>query len=70
MRMNIVPYNPCMGLYARGISWLAVILAITTGGVGLFVSGVEIAVLWALMGYFLGKIIQSTIWTVAGDTRQ
>ncbi|WP_207592842.1 hypothetical protein [Halomontanus rarus] len=35
--------------------------------VGVTVYGVEGGVLWSLVGYFLGKAIQSTFWTIAGN---
>jgi len=35
--------------------------------VGFTVHGLEGGVLWALVGYFLGKAVQSTIWTFNGS---
>lgn len=32
--------------------------------VGFAIHGAEGGVLWSLVGYFLGKAIQSTLWTV------
>jgi hypothetical protein len=34
---------------------------------GLAAGGVETAVIAALCGYFLAKVAQSTLWTVAGQ---
>lgn len=59
-----------MQLFATVISWLPVIATVIAGGVGIVVAAPEVAILWAIVGFFVGKIVQSTIWTVAGDTRQ
>ncbi|ELZ25626.1 hypothetical protein C475_09214 [Halosimplex carlsbadense 2-9-1] len=40
------------------------LLAASCGAVGAAVQSPERAVLWALVGYFLGKSIQSTVWAV------
>jgi len=40
------------------------------GLVGLIGQGFEAGVLWSLVGFFLGKSLQSTLWTVsAGRSR-
>ncbi|CCQ34939.1 hypothetical protein [Halorhabdus tiamatea] len=59
-----------MQLFATVLSWLAVISTVIAGTVGLVIAAPEVAILWAIVGFFVGKIVQSTIWTVAGDTRQ
>jgi hypothetical protein len=33
---------------------------------GLIVGGVESATLWALVGYFAGKSVQSAVWMLRG----
>ncbi|WP_167837431.1 hypothetical protein [Halosimplex halophilum] len=40
------------------------LLAALFGAAGVALRGPERAVLWALVGYFLGKSIQSTVWAV------
>jgi len=44
-----------------------VVLGIHCAGVGAVLQGSESSVLWGLIGYFLGKSIQSMLWTVSGD---
>jgi len=44
-----------------------VVLGVLCAGVAAVLQGVEISVLWGLIGYFLGKSIQSMLWTVSGD---
>jgi len=44
-----------------------VVLGILFAGVGVTLQGIESSVLWGLIGYFLGKSIQSMLWTVTGD---
>ncbi|WP_170092925.1 hypothetical protein ACAH01_16535 (plasmid) [Halomicrobium sp. HM KBTZ05] len=40
--------------------------ALLCGAVGFGLYGVESGVLWAIVGYFLGKSIESLFWTVTG----
>jgi hypothetical protein len=44
-----------------------VVLGILCAGVGAVLQGIDSSVLWGLIGYFLGKSIQSMLWTVTGD---
>jgi hypothetical protein len=44
-----------------------VALGILCTGVGAAFQGVESGVLWGLIGYFLGKSIQSMLWSVTGQ---
>jgi hypothetical protein len=43
------------------------VLGILCAGVGAVLQGVESSVLWGLIGYFVGKSIQSTLWTITGE---
>lgn len=36
------------------------------GVVGLALQGPDRAVLWLLVGFFLGKSLQSALWTISG----
>jgi len=49
------------------VSRLGIVLGVLGGVVGLVVHSTEGAVLWALVGYFLGKSIRSTVRTVSGN---
>lgn len=46
---------------------LGPLLGVFGGIVGLAVQGWESGVLWCLVGYFLGKSMQSTYWTLAAE---
>jgi len=37
------------------------------GACGIALQGPESGILWLLVGYFLGKVLQSTLWTVTDD---
>jgi len=43
-----------------------VVLGLLCAGVGAVFQGIESSVLWGLVGYFLGKSIQSMLWSVTG----
>ncbi|ACV49331.1 hypothetical protein [Halomicrobium mukohataei] len=40
--------------------------ALLCGAVGFGLYGVESGVLWVIVGYFLGKSIESLFWTLTG----
>lgn len=44
-----------------------VVLGLLCAGVGAVLQGIDGSVLWGLIGYFLGKSIQSILWTVTGE---
>lgn len=47
---------------------LGLVVCVCGGIAGLLVQDVEIAVLWALVGYFLGKSAQSVLWALRPET--
>ncbi|MFB6142660.1 MAG: hypothetical protein ABEJ30_04880 [Halorientalis sp.] len=49
------------------IDHFGMLLGVACAIVGFAVQGPEGSVLWALVGYFLGKSIQSTYWTIVGE---
>lgn len=56
-----------MDSLADSISHLGVVVGGLAGGVGVVFQGPESGVLWSLVGYFLGKSVQSMVWAVAGN---
>ncbi|WP_226043197.1 hypothetical protein [Natrinema sp. DC36] len=48
------------------VHYLALGLGVIGGIVGITVHGIESGILWALVGYFFGKAIQSIFWTIGG----
>jgi hypothetical protein len=45
-------------------------VGIIATGIGFGLYAAETAVLLGLSGFFLTKVVQSTIWTVTGDSRR
>lgn len=48
------------------ITHLGLLLGIIGGALGWVSQGLDAAVLLLLIGYFLGKSVQSTLWTITG----
>ncbi|WP_123537520.1 hypothetical protein [Halosimplex salinum] len=42
------------------------LVGLLCGAAGFALRGTEAAVLWFVVGYFVGKSIQSTVWTLTG----
>ncbi|MFB6189900.1 MAG: hypothetical protein ABEI57_08445 [Halapricum sp.] len=49
--------------------WFPLALGVGGAGVGLLVSPPAAALLWALVAFFLGKIVQSTVRTFSANGR-
>ncbi|WP_459191727.1 hypothetical protein [Halosimplex sp. J119] len=45
-----------------------IVFGVICGAVGLGLQGPEGAVIWLLVGFFVGKSLQSTLWTLSGET--
>lgn len=50
-------------------SILPAVAGLVAAGVGVGFRSPQAALVWGLVGYFLTKTLQSTIWTLFGDTR-
>jgi hypothetical protein len=49
------------------VNYLGFLLGSICAVVGFTVQGLESGVFWSLVGYFLGKAIQSVLWTITGE---
>lgn len=43
------------------------VFGVICGVVGLGLQGPERAILWVLVGFFIGKSLESTLWTINGE---
>jgi len=57
-----------MRLLSSAAARLGLFSGLLCGAVGLSVSGPDAALLWGIVGYFLGKALQSTLRTLADPT--
>lgn len=55
-RLSAIAARPGLGLGALGAA------------VGVSVQGPDQAIIWAIVAYFLGKAIQSTVWTLTAGS--
>jgi len=54
---------PSVGSFAPGL-----VVGICAGAAGVLLHDAEMAVLWALVGYFVGKSVQSALWVLRPET--
>lgn len=55
-----------MQLRSSVMRWPALVAAGVCSLVGFLGQGMEVAILWALVGYFVVKSLQSVVWTWTG----
>lgn len=55
-----------MRILPQSTAYVPVVAAAVAGVLGAVVTGPDAAVLGAILGYFVGKTVQSLVWTVNG----
>jgi hypothetical protein len=57
-----------MKISSIGLLPLGLFVGICAGISGVLLQGIETAILWAIVGYFLGKSVQSVLWALRPQT--